>query len=447
MRILHIDDELVYRTLVRKELEFLGHTVVDVGSTQSALDALNRGYFDVALLDLRLRGENGLDSLQVLLGMDAHPEVIVLTGFGTVDVASQAMKIGAFHVLKKPCDQVELELVLAKAYDYAHLRRENDALRMLAVRGRVPPRLIGSSRSIGELDQAVDTAARSDTPILIHGEPGTGKELVAGLVHSRSKRAHKPFVSVRCSAVQGRSLASELFGDTYGATSSTNAETIALIEAAEGGTLYLDQIAAVPMPVQKALLRVLESGEMQPVGGSKPKFVNVRLICGTDKQFRGNLSAKIHSSLYHQVSAVELHTPPLRDHLEDIPDLVSGFLVEITSAGHIQSVDPEVYELFRNYHWPRNVRELRNVIERAVMLCKGTTLMPSDLPSLSGGPAHSADGYTVPLPLSLAEMERIHTQRMLDHFRGNKTLTAAALGVTRKTLYKKLGEYGASPTQ
>lgn len=445
MRLLHIDDERAYRTLMRTELTRMGHAVVDVGTTAETLAALKEADFDVALLDLRLGDENGLDTLQAILEHEPHPEVIMLTGHGTIDSAIQAMRLGAYHFLMKPVELQELEVTLAKTQEHLRLTRENTALRTLVTRETGQNPLVGSSRPMRELIATAEAVAPTDAPILIQGESGTGKELLADLIHCKSLRADKPFIAVNCAAFQEQLLASELFGHERGAFTGATAKKLGLFEAADGGTLFLDEIGDMTPAVQATLLRALESGEIRPLGSTRSKKVDVRIISATNKSLR-DPDVHFREDLYFRLNTVELHALPLREHLDDLPELVESILARRRNPGDCLRVDPQVYPILRQYDWPGNVRELRNVIERAAILCKGTTLYPSDIADLNRDHATpTGQAYTVPVPASLAEVHRMHIERVLAHFEGNKTLAAKALGVTRKTLYTKLSEYGAMP--
>lgn len=442
LRILLVDDEDAFRALLCAELRRSGHAVVDMADGEAGLAALAREAFDVVLLDLRLDGVDGLAVLAQIVEAEPHPEVVMITGHGTIDAAIDAIKLGAFDFLSKPCNLAELEVTLQKAYEHRRLTRENAALRTLADTAGAGAVLVGSSQAMAAVEALARRAAESSAPVLIQGESGTGKEVVAHLVHRASARRDEPFIPVNCGALQEQLLSSELFGHERGAFTGAAVRKHGLFEEADRGTLFLDEIGEMAPSTQVALLRALESGEIRRLGSNTSKRVDVRIISASNRDLQQAVrDGHFREDLYYRLNTLELRVPPLRARPEDIQELVEHFLARSPQGHHIEAIDAAVWQALRRYTWPGNVRELRNVVERAAVLCGGPVLSMGDL-------RHLGLTGTVPAPaeedvgdLTLAEVERQHIERVLERCGGNKTQASKTLGITPKTLYNKLQSY------
>jgi len=445
IRILLVDDEARFRELLRDELIREGRDVVAAATGAEALGILGKADYDIVLLDMKLGCEDGLDVLQSIRALDPSPEVIMLTAHGTIDTAIEAMRRGAHDFLTKPCNMAELDVALCRAYDHRQLTRQNRTLRkLIGWEGAetAPDVLVGSSSAMSALKATALRAAPSDAPILIQGPSGTGKELLATMIHQASERAAMPFIPVNCGALHEQLLASELFGHERGAFTGAASRKHGLFEVADGGTLFLDEVGEMAPPVQVSLLRVLESGEVRRLGSNTSKQVDVRIISATNRSLSEAVQdGDFREDLFFRLNTIELHIPPLCERTEDIRELVEHFLKHAPRMHHIRELAPPVWDVFMRYAWPGNVRELRNVLERAMVLCPGPTLTTEDLPNLRGLGGRNVDAPATDITMSLGDLERQHIERVLRHFGGNKTQAAKSLGITPKTLYNKLQTY------
>jgi DNA-binding NtrC family response regulator len=443
MRALVVDDDGDVRALLASVLVKQNISVVTAGSGAEAMTMLGREEFDVVLLDLRLPDASGLEVLRWARGADVDTEFIVLTGHAEVETAVEAMRLGAYDFLGKPCRNSELLQVVGKAAEKKSLRRENVALKEMMRRdGR--PRLVGETAAVRDMLTVIERVAARHSPVLIQGESGTGKELVARTIHAQSPRAGRPFVSVNCGALPDTLLETELFGHRRGAFSGAVTSRVGLFEAADGGTLFLDEIGEMSPAMQVRLLRALDSGEVRRVGEERAFHVDVRIVAATAKDLsREATEGRFRWDLFYRVSTIIVPVPPLRGRREDIPLLVRHFAAAAVPEGRALRFSPEAMALLVNYDWPGNIRELRNVMERLQILHRGDEVQPEDLPIELRTSRPRVEPLEGGLG-SLAEIERRHVERVLAATGWNKTRAARILEVDIKTLNKKIRDFSLS---
>ncbi|HEX6212931.1 MAG TPA: sigma-54 dependent transcriptional regulator, partial [Methylomirabilota bacterium] len=431
MHVLVVDDDADVRNLLATVLEGdAGAHVTEAASGAEGMALLGREEFDVALIDVQMPDHSGLDVLRWARAAEIDTELIVLTAHADVETAVQAMRLGAYDFLPKPCKNAELREVVAKAAEKKALRRENSALKEVVNRRDGLPTLIGQSQEIRDVLGMITRVAASDSPVLIQGESGTGKELVARSLHLQSGRAARPFVSINCGALPDTLLESELFGHKKGAFSGAITSRIGLFEAAHGGTLFLDEIGEMSPAMQVRLLRVLDSGEVRRVGEERVFHVDARVVAATNKDLaRESAEGRFRWDLFYRVSTLEIAVPPLRRRRSDIPLLVAHFLGASGRTGSRLRFAPEAMARLVDYDWPGNVRELRNLIERLHILHEGREVRAADLPgefdrTPAGGPPTARPGGPVAIPdevlTPLAEIERRHVDRVLHATGWNK---------------------------
>jgi DNA-binding NtrC family response regulator len=445
-RVLVVDDDPEVRDLLGRVLSRSGCATAEAVSGAEAMTLLGRQEFDVALVDIKLPDASGLEILRWAREAEADTEFVVLTGHADVETAVEAMRLGAYDFVTKPWRNAELVEVISKAAEKKRLRRENSALREVVTRRDGLPQIVGQTRAMQELQSIIARVAQSDSPVLILGESGTGKELVARTIHLKSRRAAKPFVSVNCGAFPDTLLESELFGHKRGAFSGAIASRVGLFEAADGGTLFLDEIGEMSPAMQVRLLRALDSGEVRRVGEERAFHVDVRIVAATNKDLsREAAEGRFRWDLFYRVSTITVPVPPLRERRADIPLLVEHFAAQGSRPGRKLRFSREAMERLMNYPWPGNIRELRNLVERLLILHEGEEVQASDLPPELGAtpPAASPDPPEVPL-VSLEEIERRHVERVLRATGWNKAQAARVLDVDIKTLNKKIRDYGLS---
>jgi DNA-binding NtrC family response regulator len=423
---------------MEKELPRAGYVVTSAESGEEALALVQTHDYDVILLDLKMPGIGGMETLRRIRESGVSGEVVILTGHPDVDTAIAAMKLGAYDYLTKPFKLSELEEVLQRAAERRHLRQENTALRRMVAQREPAPLIVGRGPAITALLATVRRIAPSDANVLIHGESGTGKGLVAKAIHETSPRARGPFLAINCSAFQDQLLESEMFGHEKGAFTGATGAKQGLFEVAEGGTLLLDEVAEMSPAMQAKLLQVLDTRELRRVGGTRVHRVDVRIIAATNKDLSQEVRAtRFREDLFYRLNVVSLSLPPLRDRKEDIPLLIDHFVGQFSATGYPpKAISPEALQTLVDYPWPGNVRELANTIERLLILTPGGTIGLNDLPSNireSTAPIHG--------PSSLAEMERLHLIRILKETGGKKMQTARLLGIDLKTLNKKIRDY------
>jgi DNA-binding NtrC family response regulator len=436
--VLVVEDDLDFALLLREELEARGTTEVEhTASVAEAREKLRGGGIDVAVLDLQLPDGSGLDVLRDIAGESLPVEALVLTGHAEVPSALEAMKLGAYDYLSKPPRLEELFVLVAKAAEKARLRRENVALRFRLRRHESAHGFVTDDAATKQLLATLERAAPSPMPVLVHGETGTGKELLARALHDGSPRAGNPFVPINCAALPETLIESELFGHERGAFTGAIERKTGLFEVATRGTVFLDEIGELTLPLQSRLLRVLETQEFFRVGGTRPVKVDVRVVSATNRDLRAEVQAgRFREDLYYRLNGVNLRVPPLRERRGDIPLLARHFLER---GGSGRKLDDGAVEALVAYDWPGNVRELEMVIGRAALLCPGSSIKGEDLP-LEIRPR--AAPRVLRTDLTLAEMEKEYVLSALEKHRGHRGRTAEVLGIDPKTLYNKLRTWG-----
>lgn len=448
------DDESVLDALETILTEKGDYAVTTTKTGQGGLTALQRGGFDVALIDLTLTDLDGLAILRQVRDQGVLTEIILVTGHGSIGTAVEAMRLGAYDYLTKPVDSKDLLRIVGHALERSRLVQTNlDLQKQLNSLTRYGD-LIGKSSAMQELFRTIEAVAGSDASVLITGESGTGKELVAHAIHKGSERHKGPFVALNCAALPSNILESELFGHEKGAFTGAIKEKTGYFVQADGGTLFLDEITEMPYELQAKLLRALETQSFRPVGGSRDVSVDVRVLAATNRDPRDAVAEKkLREDVYYRLAVIEIELPALRARTEDIPLLAKDFLQRFAGAANksISNFSPEAMQALLTYNWPGNVRELRNAIERAVILCRNDQVQLADLParlrsdtSLSGAAApggEAAGVVAVSVGTTVAEMERLLILRTLESCNNNKTHAARMLGVSLKTLHNKLGRY------
>lgn len=444
LRVLFADDEKPLRELMRLELPRIGHEVTVCEDGHAALAAAEKSGYDVAILDIRMPGLTGIEVLKRLRELSPDTEVVLLTGHATVETAIESLRYGAFDYLTKPCKMTELEVVLHRAFEKRELQNRNLALetRLRAAEG--PTRLMGTSKPMRKIQEMIAKVAPTDSTVLILGETGTGKEVVARSLHEQSKRASMPFVPLNCGALPEHLVESELFGHRKGAFTGADQNRKGLFEVANGGTLFLDEVGELPKALQSKLLRFLESGEIRRIGENEPFRVDVRVLCATNRDLHEMVTAdQFREDLYFRVNTFEVRLPALRERREDIPMLAEHLLQRIAkSRDSKRRLTPTALELLSAYDWPGNVRELANVIEYASILAGDQPIVGEHLPAhVKGSPTSSIVALPTDKPITLHELEMQYIIQVLERNNGNKPETARQLGISLKTLYNKLNAH------
>jgi DNA-binding NtrC family response regulator len=444
-RILLIDDELDMAQTAALILRNAGYDVLVETESVKALETLDRERPDLVLTDLRMPELDGLTLIQHVKSVQADLPVIVLTGYASIDSAVEAMRRGATDYLSKPFASEELLLRIERALAWTELTEENRYLRERVGTGDRYGEIVGRSRALAELMKVVEKVAATEARVLITGESGTGKELIARTIHRQSPRAGARFFAVNCGALTESLLESELFGHERGAFTGAVATKKGIFELAHGGTLLLDEVGETSPAFQTKLLRVVQESEFARVGGSRPLRTDVRIISSTNRDLRRAITeGRFREDLYYRLSVVQIDVPPLRDRAEDIPLLVRHFLAAYSAhvKRRVRGIDAEAMEVLARYRWPGNIRELQNVIERAVIMVEsGQEIAPGHLPAdLLEEPAEAA-----PPMMEVRNAERELILRTLRECNGNRSLAARKLGIGRRTLYEKLARLGVSP--
>ncbi|HEX9821382.1 MAG TPA: sigma-54 dependent transcriptional regulator [Methylomirabilota bacterium] len=448
IHVLVVDDDVDVRGWLAAVLESdAGARVTRAASGAEGMALLGRDEFDVAVVDVQLPDHSGLEILRWARAAELDTEFIVLTGHADVETAVQAMRLGAYDFISKPAKNAELREVVAKAAEKKALRRENSALKEVVNRRDGLPTIVGQSVEIREVLAVIARVATSDSPVLVLGESGTGKELVARSIHLQSRRAARPFVSINCGALPDTLLETELFGHRKGAFSGAIASRIGLVEAANGGTLFLDEIGEMSPAMQVRLLRVLDSGEVRRVGEERVFHVDVRVVAATAKDLsREAADGRFRWDLFYRVSTIVIPVPPLRQRRDDVPHLVRHFLGVQPRSGKTLQFAADAMARLLDYGWPGNIRELRNLIERLLILHEGHEVRATDLPGEFGrgsvgagvaSPPTGSDDVLVPL----TDVERRHVERVLHATGWNKARAARVLEVDIKTLNKKIRDF------
>jgi DNA-binding NtrC family response regulator len=422
-----------------------GYTAEAYQQGDDLLAALAQGSRDLLITDLVLDGIKGMDVLRRAKQHDPALAVIMITAFGTIETAVEAMRLGAFYYLTKPFKGADLLLLVERALEEKYLRTEIQRLQREVERHYHFDRIIARSQAMQQVLALVDRVKDHHVNVLLTGESGTGKDLIARTLHYHSSRKQAAFVPVNCAAFPEHLLESELFGYRRGAFTDARTDKPGLFVAAHNGTLFLDEIGEFPLPLQAKLLRVLDDRAVRPLGDTRSETVNVRIIAATNRDLRQAVSAgQFRQDLFYRLNVVDIHLPPLRERLADLPLLIQQFLARAGPAGPARRLSEEAWRLFLHYPWPGNVRELENTLERALVLCQGDEITPADLPDhLTGSPPQVAGLHTALLRrCTLADLEREYILLALAWTEGKKTEAADLLQIDRKTLYRKLAEYG-----
>lgn len=441
IRILIAESDIELRNLLKVELS-LGEGIADVAvSGPEALSMLEKNEYDIALLDLGMPGINGLEVVNANKGSDLPCEVIILTPHTSVQTAVEAMRLGAYDYSIKPYKTERLSLVIQKAAAKRALVKENLRLKQVLKRQTHFPNIVTQAPVMLELLETMRRIAPSGVPVHIYGESGVGKELVAHGIHSASHRADQSFIALNCAAITESMFESELFGHERGAFTGAQVQKPGLLEIASGGTLFIDEVGEMPLQIQIKLLRVLETGVFFRVGGVREIKVDFRLVSASNKDLvKESNKGAFRRDLYWRIGGITLQVPPLREHLEDIPILVQHFFHTNPSL-RAKNLSPATFLLLARYGWPGNVREMFHMIHRACLLSRKNTLEPSDFPGLLPISAEPA------LSLRLEDMERGHILRILSTTEGHQRKAAEILGISIKTLYRKLKKYGIKEPQ
>ena len=435
MRILVVDDEKNLRRVLANELSAEGFEVNEADTGVKAMDLLENDDYDVMVLDLNLPGLNGMEVLKKIRLLDLPTEVVILTAHATVPAAIEAMKLGAYDFLTKPFDIEVLKVVAQKAGEKKKLLSENIHLKTQIRRQSETDGFITRNPRMVEILESVKKVALADFPVLISGESGVGKELVAKAIHNGREQNGGPFIPINCGAIPENMMESELFGHEKGAFTGAFERKPGLLEIAHTGSLFLDEIGELPASLQRKLLRVIETGSFFRVGGTKEVKVNVRFISATNKDLKQEVEkSNFRSDLYFRISTFVIQIPPLRERKEDIPPLLE-YTLRKTPSFKTKKFSPEAIKILSEYSWPGNVRELQNVIHRTLLLTKEDVIEPDDLPGdlLGERKTHA---------LRLEDVERDHILDILKKAGGQRRKAAEILDVDPKTLYRKLQDYG-----
>jgi two-component system NtrC family response regulator len=445
LKLLFADDEKSLQELMRLELPRMGHEVTVCPDGTTAAAALERNSYDCILVDLDMPGLGGIDVIAKAKQLSPDTEAVVLTGKSSLESAVAALRHGTFDYLTKPCKLVDLETVLRRVAEKRELTNKYRALKQRLKRLEGSPDLLGNSPAIERVRRLIAKVAPTNSTVLILGETGTGKELVARALHDQSLRAEMPFVPINCGALPENLIESELFGHRKGAFTGAEEHRAGLFQVASGGTLLLDEIGELPRAVQAKLLRFLESGEIRRVGDNQSFTCDVRVICATNRELAEMVAAgEFREDLWFRINTFEISLPPLRERLDDIPVLARHFAARFgAQAGCDDEVfTPEALQSLRSHCWPGNIRELANVIEHALILCERLPISPEHLPQRFNAGRWRAGWFKSAVPCSLRELEMQAIQEALERHAGNKPKAAEELGISLKTLYNKLNQAG-----
>jgi len=444
--ILIVEDEAKMRRLLELNLGEDGFETLSAEDAESGLKQLRASAVDLVLTDVKLPGMNGMEFLQAVKRSNSAIPVVVMTAFGTVETAVEAMKLGASNYVLKPFSLDEMRMVVRKELDVRRLQEENRSLREALQKRFEHPNIVARSAKMQEVLATVERVASTNSTVLLGGESGVGKDLIARAIHEKSRRKSGPFIKINSTAIPENLLESELFGYERGAFTGANASKPGKFELADKGTMFLDEIGDVPPATQVKLLRVLQEREFERLGGTRTLKVDVRLVAATNRDLREALEdGTFREDLYYRLSVVPIDIPPLREHKEDIPDLVSLFLARSSaeSGKEFSGVSPEALKLLMSHHWPGNVRELHNIIERAAALAKGPAIEAADIHfDPQRGRAPNPGGTTLPEGMTLEQWEDEMIREALRRANGNKSQAARMLGLSRNALRYRLSKIG-----
>lgn len=443
-RILVVEDEEKLRRVIELQLGSAGFEVDQASTAEEGLRLAERA--DLVLTDLRLPGMNGLELIQAIRRQNAATPVVVITAFGTVENAVEAMKAGAFDFLPKPFSMDHLMTVVGKALEVRALRDENRQLREELGRRYSFENIIGRSPAMQEIYATIERVAPARATVLIAGESGTGKDLIARAIHYHSPRRDRPFVKINCTTIPENLMESELFGYEKGAFTGASTSKPGRFEIADTGTVFLDEIGDVPANIQVKLLRVLQEREFERLGSNKTRQIDVRVIAATNADLRAALEhGEFREDLYYRLNVVPINVPPLRERKEDIPALAEHFVRKYAAelGSRVTGISEEALRVLRQHHWPGNVRELENVIERSLVLCTGEVLEAADIKlDATGRNSGSSEELFLPDGVTLQEHEQDLIRKALEKAKGNKSQAARLLGLSRNALRYRLSQMG-----
>ncbi|MEO0184587.1 MAG: sigma-54 dependent transcriptional regulator [candidate division WOR-3 bacterium] len=438
MHILVCDDEASQRELLADFLKNLGYTVTTAENGKDAVEKNRITSFDLAILDLKMPVIDGIETMKQMKSIDPQTYFIILTGFGTVESAVRAIKLGAYDYLNKPVDLEKLEMLVRRIYEDAITQQEIMSLKEQVQERFNFDQFVAESPRMQEVVALIPRVAKSDASVLILGESGTGKELIARLIHEASPRKNYRFIPISCAALPETLIESELFGYERGAFSGAEKRKFGKFELADKGTLFLDEIGDLPLIVQVKLLRVLQEFTFERLGSNTPVKVDVRLICATNQDLKKKITqGSFREDLYYRLNVVCISLPPLREHKEDIKPLVEHFINKFAKLGRkqVKGITKQALNELMRYDWPGNIRELENVIERALVLCRGDWIELTDVSMQVNPPSFNLGGET------LAEIEKNHIRQVLERNNWNIAESARKLGIHRNTLRLKIKEY------
>ncbi|PIE67928.1 MAG: sigma-54-dependent Fis family transcriptional regulator [Deltaproteobacteria bacterium] len=438
MQVLVVDDEPSIRRLIEKELGSDRRKITAVGTATEALQIFREETFDIVLLDMQLPDGNGMDLLVQFQELAPEVQVIIITGFGEVDNAVQAMKLGAYDYITKPYTLDRLSLVMEKAYQRTCLHRENRHLRR-SQSTTISPKLVGQSKPIENIRYLLQKVAPAQVPVLLTGESGTGKNVVAQMIHALSERRDLPLITKNCGTFQKDLLRSELFGYRKGAFTGANDSYEGLLSFAHRGTMFLDEVGELSPDLQSSLLRVLENQTFRRLGEKEENKVDVRFLCATNRDLQAEVEAgRFSEAMYHRLNVFNIELPPLRNRKDDIPALIEYFLGRLRPGDRSARISDRAMQCLLAYDWPGNVRELQNVIERGLILSESGLITHRSLPLELANPSDDSTSDGGNPFLSLKEIERQHILAVMQYVDGRRTHAAQILGIGRKTLYRKL---------
>ena len=447
--ILVVDDDHAHRTMLRALIGGWGYDVAEADDGTTAVETVGMRAFDLILMDIRMVKMSGIHALEQIKAYNPSIPIIIMTAYSSVETAVEALKKGAYDYLTKPLDFDALRLTLERAMEHLVLKRENRMLKTRLGRQFDRRNMIGTSPAMTDLLKTVDQVAPTEATVMITGESGTGKEMIAGAIHYNSARKEGPFIKINCAAITETLLESELFGHEKGAFTGADRRKEGRFLQAHGGSLFLDEVSEMPLTMQVKLLRVLQEREITRVGGEQVIPIDVRLIVATNRSLPQRIEqGEFREDLFYRLNVVGLELPPLRSRMEDIPLLVHHFLSFYAEKNRkeIKGIAPKAMDRLLKYRWPGNVRELMNAVERGVVLSRWDYLDEEDFPMLPGGSGAAGTGFPeLPVDIPLEEIEKKTILNTLDSAGGNKSEAARRLGITRKTLHKKLKKYGVMP--